>query len=165
MGINGNLQKKIRANIKDKIIILTICLLLYPFSAVIGFSDNGSWYGHFVYMFGHANIFHFIINVSVLFSLQNKIRIYPSYFISVLASFLPMYVQEPTVGLSAFLFSSMGQMWGRTGRWKDAIRKAGPFILFTMLLNNVNGCLHLYCFVIGYLMEWFIIYIERKRSA
>lgn len=116
-------------------------------------------------MFGHANIFHFIINVSVLFSLQNKIRVFQSYIISVLASFLPMYVQEPTVGLSAFLFSSMGQMWGRTGRWKDAIKKAGPFILFTMLLDNVNGCLHLYCFVIGYLMEWFIIYIERKRSA
>lgn len=156
MGINGNLQKKIRVNIKDKIIIFTICLLFYPFSAIIGFSDNGSWYGHFVYMFGHANIFHFIINVSVLFSLQNKIRICPSYFISVLSSFLPMYVQESTVGLSAFLFSSMGQMWGRTGRWKEALKKAMPFILFTMILSNVNGLLHLWCFILGYIVAYCI---------
>ena len=162
MGINGNLQKKIRANIKDKIIILTICLLLYPFSAVIGFSDNGSWYGHFVYMFGHANIFHFIINVSVLFSLQNKIRIYPSYFISVLASFLPMYVQEPTVGLSAFLFSSMGQMWGRTGLWKEALKKAMPFIICTMAVPNINGLLHFWCFVLGYIVAYCINNIKNR---
>ena len=150
MGINGNLQKKIKENIKDKVIVFIMSLLAYPFSAIIGFCNNGSWYNHFVYMFGHANIFHLIINASVLFSLQNKIRIFPSYIISVLASFLPMYVQDPTVGLSAFLFSSMGQMWGKTGRWKEAAKKAMPFILFTMLLNDVNGLLHVWCFWLGY---------------
>lgn len=81
-----------------------------------------------------------------------------SLFIALVASTLPMYVSEPTMGLSGFLFASFGQMWGKTGRWLDATKKAMPLILFMMLLPNVNGILHLYTFWIGF----FIGYCLRK---
>ena len=74
-----------------------------------------------------------------------------SLIIAFAASFLPMYVNEPTMGLSGFLFASFGIMWGKTGRWLDATKKAMPLILFMMLLPNVNGTLHLYTFLIGFL--------------
>lgn len=72
------------------------------------------------------------------------------------ASLLPMYVSQPTMGLSGFLFASFGLMWGRTGRWKEALKKAMPFILFTMILSNVNGLLHFWCFVLGYIVAYCI---------
>jgi hypothetical protein len=86
----------------------------------------------------------------VLWSIKNKIDVTLSFVAAVAASFLPMFVTEPTMGLSGFLFAAFGIMWGKTGRWKEAAKKAMPFILFTMLLNDVNGTLHLYCFWLGY---------------
>ena len=47
-------------------------------------------------------------------------------------------------------WGGVGIMWGKTGRWKEAAKKAMPFILFTMLLNDVNGLLHFWCFWLGY---------------
>ena len=81
-----------------------------------------------------------------------------SLIIAALASFLPMYMNEPTMGLSGFLFSAFGLMWGETGRWKEALKAALPFILFTMILSNVNGLLHLYTFLIGF----FIGYLHNR---
>lgn len=146
-----------------KAFLSLICIVLCTWH--IGFYHGCSWENHLLYSFFHVNGFHLAINLLVLWQIKGRISPVKAFAVAVAASYLPMFVTEPTMGLSGFLFAVFGVMWGRTGRWKDAIRKAGPFILFTMLLNNVNGCLHLYCFVIGYLMEWFIIYIERKRSA
>lgn len=70
--------------------------------------------------------------------------------VAVGASFLPMYVDGETMGLSGFLFGAFGIMWGRTGMWKDAFVKAMPFIVCTMIVPNVNGLLHLYAFWLGY---------------
>ena len=86
----------------------------------------------------------------VLWSIKNKIDVTLSFVAAVAASFLPMFVTEPTMGLSGFLFATFGIMWGKTGRWKEAAKKAMPFILFTMLLNDVNGLLHFWCFWLGY---------------
>lgn len=86
----------------------------------------------------------------VLWSIKNKIDVTLSFVAAVVASFLPMFVTEPTMGMSGFLFAAFGIMWGKTGRWKEAAKKVIPFILFTMLLNDVNGLLHFWCFWLGY---------------
>ena len=117
-----------------------------------GFYDGCPWWNHLVYSFCHANVFHLCINMMVLWSIRNKIPLAEALGVAVVASFLPMYVDGATMGLSGFLFAAFGTMWGRTGRWKDAFVKAMPFIVCTMIVPNVNGLLHLYAFWLGYMV-------------
>ena len=119
-----------------------------------GFYDGCPWWNHLVYSFCHANVFHLCINMMVLWSIRNKIPLAEAFGVAVVASFLPMYVDGETMGLSGFLFGAFGIMWGRTGKWKDAFVKAMPFIVCTMIVPNVNGLLHLWCFWLGYIVEF-----------
>lgn len=146
----------VKRNTNTKLAISILCLVLYSFK--FGFYDGCELENYVLYSFSHANVFHLLINLIVLWSIKNKIRPFMSLSIALVASTLPMYVSEPTMGLSGFLFASFGQMWGKTGRWLDATKKAMPLILFMMLLPNVNGILHLYTFWIGF----FIGYCLRK---
>lgn len=92
----------------------------------------------------------------VLWSIKNEISVIKSIAVAILVSFFPMYINGHTMGLSGFLFAAFGIMWGKTGRWLDATKKAMPFILCTMLIHNVNGLLHLYAFVVGFLIQYII---------
>ena len=138
----------VRRNFLIKLILSLVCLV--PWTQQVWFYHGCPIEHHFVYSFFHLNLFHLLINLMVLWSIKNRIDVTLSFVAAVASSFLPMFVTEPTMGLSGFLFSAFGIMWGKTGRWKEAAKKAMPFILFTMLLNDVNGLLHFWCFWLGY---------------
>lgn len=91
----------------------------------------------------------------VLWGIKNKLRPFVAIPIAIISSFLPMYVSEPTMGLSGYIFAELGLMWGNTERWKDAIKKVLPIILVTMLIPNINGLLHFYAFFIGLMFSYF----------
>lgn len=67
-------------------------------------------------------------------------------------SFLPTYVSQPTVGLSGVILAAIGIMWGKTGRFWDAFCVVMPFIVLTMLMPGVNGILHLWAYMIGFII-------------
>ncbi len=92
----------------------------------------------------------------VLWKIKNKIPIVKSLIVAIAVSWLPMYVNSPTMGLSGFLFAAFGIMWGRTGRWMEAFRKVMPFVLLTMVIPETNGLLHFYAFFMGFLMQLLI---------
>lgn len=73
----------------------------------------------------------------------------PAYLIAVAASFLPMYVDCPTAGMSGLLFAMFGIMWGRIDRLGGALKAGLPTIIITMLVPGINGLLHLYCYLLG----------------
>lgn len=150
-------------NVLVKLTVTVLCLVCLMFH--IGFYAGCPWWNHFAYSFCHANIFHLAINLLVLWGIKNQIPVAKSFIIAVVASFLPMYVSDSTMGLSGFLFAAFGILWGKTGRWIDAAKKALPFILCTMIVPNVNGLLHLWCFILGYIFECFIVYIRRRCRA
>lgn len=135
-------------NLSDKIGLTLLCLAFY--ACHIGFLSGSSWQHHVLFSFCHANVFHLLVNLWVLWQTQNRIPVIGGLLVSIAASYLPMYVAEPTMGLSGFLFASFGIMWGRIGRPFGAVKAVLPFMLLTMLLSHVNGLLHLYSFVIGY---------------
>lgn len=135
-------------NLGDKIIITVLCVAFYTLH--IGFDSNSDVASHVTYNFNHVNVFHLLINLMVLWQTKNKIDVLESLLVAFVASYLPMYVTEPTMGLSSFLFAAFGIMWGKTGEFKKAMKAGLPFILFTMILSDVNGLLHLYCYLIGY---------------
>ena len=142
-----------------KAAISILCIVLLPWH--VGFSPALPLEYHIIYSFFHVNVFHLAVNLLVLWQIKNRLTPVKAFMVAVAASMLPMYVSEPTMGLSGFLFAQFGILWGRTGRWKEAAKKAMPFILFTMLLSNVNGLLHLYAFSIGYIIE----YLSKKAAA
>lgn len=145
-------------NLASKVILTILCLLGLCWHE--GFYNGCPWLNHIAYSFSHANIFHLAVNLIVLWSIKNKIQTVPALLIAIIASYLPMYVSSPTVGLSGFLFAAFGIMWGKTGRLLDAVKKVMPFIIITMLIPNMNGLLHLYTFGLGFIIG----YIYRHKS-
>ena len=125
-----------------------ICLVLCTWH--VGFYPGCPWQNHILYSFFHVNGFHLAVNLLVLWQIKNNMKPVTSLAVASVASLLPMYVSQPTMGLSGFLFASYGLMWGRTGLWKEALKKAMPFIICTMAVPNVNGLLHFWCFWLGY---------------
>lgn len=150
------ITRKCSRNALDKSLLTLLCVVFY--FAHIGFAPDSPWQAHALFHFSHVNVFHLIINLWVLWQIQNRIPVVEALLIAFLASYLPMYVSEPTMGLSGFLFAAFGIMWGKTGRVVEAMKVALPFIIITMLLNNVNGLLHLYAFVLGFVSS----YVLRK---
>lgn len=145
-------MKKCTVNLEDKSLLTLLCLAFY--FVHIGFAPDSPWQHHVLFNFCHVNVFHFIINLWVLWQIQNRIPVVGALFIAFLASYLPMYVSEPTMGLSGFLFAAFGIMWGKTGRVVEAMKQALPFIIITMFLSSVNGLLHLYAFILGFVSSY-----------
>lgn len=116
-----------------------------------GFVRESGLIPRLTYSFCHTNVWHMACNLFVLWGIKNKLSVIPAYMIAVAASWLPMWVDKPTAGMSGMLFAMFGLMWGQTGlAWRCA--KTGlPVILVMMLLPNVNGLLHLYCYTAGYI--------------
>lgn len=143
-------------NLFSKIVLTIICAEATLLGAKAGFSPNSDLGSHYLYSFCHANIWHLAINLYVLWKLKNYISPLSSYMIAVAVSFLPMYVTEPTLGLSGFLFASIGQMWGRVSTIRKACKIVLPFVVITMIIPNANGLLHLYAFLLGYLYSFIL---------
>lgn len=74
-------------------------------------------------------------------------------------------VDGNTVGLSGFLFASFGLMWGKTGMVALSVKTVLPFIVLTIILPQTNGMLHLYCFVLGFLLEYLYTRIKTRSRA
>jgi membrane associated rhomboid family serine protease len=144
----------VRRNFRTKLVLSIICLVLCTWH--VGFYPGCPWQNHILYSFFHVNGFHLAVNLLVLWQIRNDMKPVTSLTVATVASLLPMYVSQPTMGLSGFLFASFGLMWGRTGRWKEALKKAMPFIICTMAVPNVNGLLHFWCFVLGYIVAYCI---------
>lgn len=93
-----------------------------------------------------------LCNLFVLWSIRNKMNVIAAYVIAVAASWMPMFSDTPTVGLSGLLFALFGIMWGETGLLWKCVKTGVPVIIIMMLFPNVNGLLHLYCYMAGFII-------------
>lgn len=142
---------------KTKITIIAISVLYFLLMPKVGYTANSDILTHFGYVFSHGNIFHLMSNMIFLCILRNKMPLVPCYLIAVLASFIPSPVNGITMGFSGFLFAYVSMEWGAVRRVKDAIKCVLPFCIVTMWLPNVNGFIHLYCAVLGFLYGYFYL--------
>ena len=139
-----------RKNWRVKTLLTIVCLAC---QAVVWehLSDNGLLlFTHFVYMFVHVNVWHFLCNMLVLWSIKERVDVLGGIVVAVISSFIPTWYDEITLGMSGFLFAVFGIMWGHTGRFKDCMKRGMPVILLTLVLPGVNGLIHFYCYVLGY---------------
>lgn len=141
------------AGLKTKVLltVVSICLPIVYRSGgfVVG---GGSVLPHFTYSFEHANVWHMLANLLVLWSVRRRMNAAAGYAIAVAASWLPMWTDRPTVGMSGLLFAVFGVMWGERGDFLGFIKAGMPVILVMMAIPGINGLLHLYCYGIGFVV-------------
>jgi hypothetical protein len=57
--------------------------------------------------------------------------------------------------------NNIGIMWGKRGDFKGCLKAGMPVILIMMLIPGINGLLHLYCYLLGYI--WFKLFSYTKK--
>lgn len=127
----------------------------------MGVLANDSLIPHLTYSFQHANIWHMLANLFVLWNIKQKMNVVSGFLIAVAASFLPMFTDRSTVGMSGLLFAMFGIMWGERGDFKGCLKAGMPVILIMMVIPGINGLLHLYCYLFGYI--WFKLFSYTKK--
>ena len=144
-------------------VILTFWLLLPKIGYENGDLENTT--AHFLYMFCHANVWHLLGNLFVLWIIRGKLYLIPSLMIAFLTSLIPAWSLwgevGVTMGFSGVIFAVYGIKWGLHDKrryemdfslptYKEFMIKAMPFALVGILIPNLNWCLHLYCLLAGY---------------
>ena len=154
----------------EKIAVTTVLTIWWACLPMVGYDANDFRDAnvglHLAYMLSHANIWHLLGNLFVLWLFRNKLYLLPSLIIAFLCSFLPVVGIWPmgvTVGFSGVLFAIAGIKWGvycrqfvLAGHWfeREALaefsKKALPFAVLGIFIPHVNWCLHLYCLLAGF---------------
>lgn len=154
-----------------KIILIGILItlyLLFPESQHYGFVQDGSLWQHFTYPFFHASLFHLAINSYVFYGLMRNPPIKPlyllplSYLLSVVASF-PSTVSLPTVGFSGILFAMCGVGIGYYPT-KMNLLLSSVAIGATFLMRGSNPYIHLYSWVMGFVVGFIVLKMSRVRK-
>lgn len=141
------------AGLKTKLLLTAVSLCLSFVYRSGGFvAGDVSVLPHFTYSFEHANVWHLLANLLVLWSVRQRMNVAAGYAIAVAASWLPMWTDRGTVGMSGLLFAVFGIMWGERGDWCGFLKAGMPVILVMMAIPGINGLLHLYCYVAGFVV-------------
>jgi membrane associated rhomboid family serine protease len=146
-------------------LVLTLCWVFIP---ITGYSsDDSSLLPHLLYPLGHANLWHLVGNLFILWLLRGEtLRLWQDYAIAVACSFLPVIpglwdffsTGEPlsTVGFSGVLFAELGIRWGAWCRQQQSAKayltfceRLMPFVLVGFLIPHINWSIHLYCVIAG----------------
>lgn len=140
--------------------VMVAYIMLLPLTGYEAGSITPVW-NHFAYMWSHANIWHLLGNLFVLWMWRGDMYILPSILIAFLCSFLPTFGIWPiwmTVGFSGVLFAMHGIRWGQYCRHEPSRKKAYaefgkkalPLALIGIIIPHINWCIHLYCILAGF---------------
>lgn len=142
----------VRKNWRSKALLTVACLVCQVVAGTKASDQALLLPAHILYMFEHVNVWHFVCNMIVLWGIKGRMDTFSAIVIAVVASYIPTWYDKPTLGLSGFLFAVFGIMWGRVGCFKDCMKRGLPVIVLTLVLPGVNGLIHFYCYVLGYLL-------------
>ncbi len=152
--------------------ILTVCWLFAPVIGYGGEDTAGDGFlmtvlRHLVYPLSHANIWHLLGNLFVLWLIKGRLWLLQASLIGFLCSWLPafgIWGVGMTVGFSGILFAIVGIKWGQycqswavAGRryekeaLSEFIVKVVPIAVIGIVIPHVNWCIHLYCVLAGFL--------------
>jgi membrane associated rhomboid family serine protease len=156
----------------EKTAVTAVLAAWYFFGPQYGY-ENGltpkvSLPDHVLYMLSHANVWHLLGNLFVLWIMRNRLYLASSVLIAFAASFLPVFspvwpLDGVTMGFSGVIFAIFGVKWGvccqsfrpagmdavREKTWEFAT-KVVPFAIAGIIIPHVNWCLHLYCLLMGF---------------
>lgn len=133
------------------IIIAIICISLHYTSITYSFSTIFDISNSLLYHFSHANIFHLALNLIALFQFRPRWKTCVVAYISAsVAAMIPFAaIEEPTCGLSGFLFASYSR---RYFYWKKKPYMLIASNLMTAFVPHMNWRIHILSFLIAYLI-------------
>lgn len=147
------------------IAVVVICLSLYNIEDwhSVGIYADCELRGRAIYPFFHANILHALLNawclLSLVFIYDIKIgRLLLAYIIAVtipitaLSSIVGGMV-SPTVGLSGIVFALFGTISFEVVRKWYYQAWMISYLAIGFLFPNTNAWLHLYCYLVGFLVS------------
>lgn len=151
-----------------------VMLLLLPLASAMAVSPESSCLTHFIYMFAHANIIHWLFNAFSLIVLNRVVNVHrciAAYLASVIISFLP-YIQpsHPVVGMSVIIFFFTGFITSCLLRYyrnrhlrisssyKTMIFQIALILALGFVIPNMAASYHLLAFISGFLYS----YAERE---
>jgi membrane associated rhomboid family serine protease len=128
---------------------------LVPMAGSMASSDESPFYTHFVYMFGHANFLHWIINgwaMLVLHNLFRPHRLEVCYLLAVILSFIPNISGDSDGLLGAsvittFFFGFLTPHIRRTDKTSAYMMLA--LILVGFLIPGIAALPHLLMYLCG----------------
>ncbi len=144
-----------------KAVITMLLTAWWLYGPVVGYSPAGSGtiQEHILWMVSHANIWHLLGNLWVLWLLKGKMHIAESVIISFLCSWIPVFgIWDigDTVGFSGVLCATIGIRWGEwckscgtMSAYGTFCKKVLPFVAVGALVPGINWCIHLYCILAG----------------
>lgn len=140
----------------QKITVTAILIIAYIFFPKVGYGTGSDIFSHLLYPLSHVNIFHLAANILFMWMLPCTLRLWYSYPIAVLCSFLPYFTiyscDNVTMGFSAVLFAVVGISWGRVNRFRDMIMRNKWFLLIPFFIPHINAFIHLYSLLVGYVV-------------
>lgn len=134
-----------------------VLLALLPFPQYLACSPSSPLYTHFVYMFGHATVLHWLCNswsLLVLHNLFRPSRLIVSYILSVAVSFLPSLggLGAGLIGISVivcFFIGFMSRYLYRKNR--SAFIMTAALLFLSCFLPGFAGYYHIIMFTLGVL--------------
>ena len=133
-----------------KVIVSLLVVVWYFLMPQFGFTGAWDLRPHLLYPLCHANVWHLLANVLCLWMIPSESHLLTAFVCSVLCSYLPCFVTEPTMGLSGVLFAIVGISWGKVRRFRDMFWKNRWFLIIPVFIPHVNAFIHVYCLVAGY---------------
>lgn len=145
-----------------KSLVSAVLLLSYLVLPKFGFPDGGIA-GHLLHPLSHANVWHLLANILCLWMLSCDLHLSVSLIVSVVCSFIPCLISEPTMGFSGVLFAMVGISWGKVGMFREMLWRNKWFLIIPAFIPHVNALIHLYCFVTGYAAGRYVI--DKKNKS
>lgn len=109
---------------------------------------------HLTYHFTHANIFHLLANLYVLWTMR-RVRWVPAYLISTLISLIPA---TEVAGLSGLIFASYGVSCGIRNRLRTLLTLA-VFAIVWGLFPGVSLTIHILSLLIGFAYGYISVWL------
>ncbi|MBR5689820.1 MAG: hypothetical protein IKX17_05190 [Prevotella sp.] len=142
-----------------------LMLALIPFADYCAVSSTSPIYTHFIYMFAHANVFHWLLNAAALVILHKILslpRVATAYITAVAISFLNCQLSiinyqlsirpQAVLGFSVILYFLVGTIirnaWkhDKTIFWQTIL-----FLTIGFFLPNIAATYHLLPFLAGFI--------------
>lgn len=173
--------------VTEKLLVTLALVSWYAAGHKIGYSHNTyNLEEHALYILSHANVWHLIGNLFVMWMLK-RFPIIPALLIAFFVSFIPTSgtlwcllgydTVGVTMGFSGVLFAMLGINWGNqvTFYWQKSsfvgthvidnfCKKMLPWALIGFFIPHVNWELHLFSLMTGFLYGLHVIIWPRKKT-
>lgn len=133
-------------------IVCAVMLMLGIDAMLVGIYDGCRWYQHLTYQFFHANIFHLVINLYVMWLCITRFKLSQRQMLMcfIISALPPATLPIPTIGASGIVYAMLGIINTMVVKKLRFAMWIAAYIA-TSALFNCNWSIHLCCYALGFM--------------